>query len=180
MDIRDVADADIPDMDFQAVLITSANGVKALARHAAFARLKAAVAVTVGQASGAAAREAGFMHVVTANGDVAGLIEVVKGRLLRMRDRYFTRRGARSQATSRAYWARWGSPCSVRCSTRRWQRRRFPRRPVPPSRMAAPMASGPILHALPASGADWCRVPGWPEGLAVLSTIAFPPMSNAH
>ena len=81
MDIRFIAEADIPAAPFQAVLVTSANGARALARHAALARLGKTLAVAVGEASGAAARAAGFARVVVADGDVAGLIDVVKSQL---------------------------------------------------------------------------------------------------
>jgi len=81
MDIRFIAEADIPAAPFQAVLVTSANGARALARHAALARLGKVLAVAVGEASGAAARAAGFVRVTVADGDVAGLIELVKTRL---------------------------------------------------------------------------------------------------
>ena len=78
MHIQDLESADIPAMAFQAVLVTSANGVRSLARHAAFARIGEALAVTVGKASAAAARAAGFERVIKADGDVAGLIAAVK------------------------------------------------------------------------------------------------------
>ncbi len=81
MDIRFLADADIPALPFQAVLVTSANGARALARHEALARLKGAAVIAVGKASAAAARAAGFQRVLAADGDVNGLIETVKARL---------------------------------------------------------------------------------------------------
>jgi uroporphyrinogen-III synthase len=78
MDIRFLDQADIPVLAFQAVLVTSANGARALARHAALPRLRQATAIAVGEASGAAARAAGFARVVVADGDVAALIATVK------------------------------------------------------------------------------------------------------
>src|SRR3990170_4657890 len=68
-DIRFVAETDIPAVPFQAVVVTSANGARALARHGASARLGKALAVAVGEASGAAARAAGFARVTVADGD---------------------------------------------------------------------------------------------------------------
>ncbi len=78
MHIQDMEDTDIPAIAFQAVLVTSANGMRSLARHAAFTRVSEALAITVGKASAAAARTAGFERVIEADGDVAGLIAAVK------------------------------------------------------------------------------------------------------
>jgi uroporphyrinogen-III synthase len=78
MHVEDMKSADIPSIAFQAVLVTSANGVRSLARHAAFARISEALAITVGKASAAAARAAGFERVIEADGNVAGLIAAVK------------------------------------------------------------------------------------------------------
>jgi len=81
IDIRFLADAAIPSIPFQAILFTSANGARALAHHPALKRLQGVVAVAVGEASAAAAREAGFGRVVVAGGDVDHLVETVKQRL---------------------------------------------------------------------------------------------------
>ena len=81
MHIQDMKGTDIPAIAFQAVLVTSANGVRSLARHAAFARIGKTVAVTVGKASAAAARAAGFERAIEADGEVAGLIAAVKRHL---------------------------------------------------------------------------------------------------
>jgi len=81
IDIRFMADTPIPAIPFQAVLLTSANGARALAHHSALRRLKDAVAVAVGETSAAAAREVGFGRVLVAGGDVDHLIETVKQRL---------------------------------------------------------------------------------------------------
>ncbi len=66
--------AAVPRRDYQAVAITSANGARAIAAHAARQELVRAVAVTVGPASTRAAREAGFGRVIQAAGDVRALI----------------------------------------------------------------------------------------------------------
>ncbi len=82
--IRFHDDAPIPARDFQAVAITSANGARAIARRGARERehLGRALALTVGPASSAAARNAGFARIMQAEGgDVAALIELAKARL---------------------------------------------------------------------------------------------------
>lgn len=74
LSIRPVSGLAIPERAYQAVLITSANGVRALNGHPAFARLKRATAFVVGPASAAAAAGAGFARVEQADGDVAALV----------------------------------------------------------------------------------------------------------
>jgi uroporphyrinogen-III synthase len=69
------SDANVPGRPYQAVLVTSANGARAIAQHRERARIVATDAITVGPASAAAAREAGFAHVEEApGGDVGGMI----------------------------------------------------------------------------------------------------------
>ncbi|NNE24160.1 MAG: uroporphyrinogen-III synthase [Rhizobiales bacterium] len=68
-------DAKLPDMAFQAILMTSANSCRALARLAGAARLQGTLTIAVGEASGEAARNGGQTQVVTAGGDVDALIE---------------------------------------------------------------------------------------------------------
>jgi len=66
----------------QAVLITSANGARALANHPQMASLANALAITVGPASAAAASQAGFKPITqTERGDVIGLIDYVRKNL---------------------------------------------------------------------------------------------------
>ena len=62
----------------QAILLTSANGARALARYAVSRDLPV---LTVGEATAAAAREAGFRHVDSAGGDVVDLARLVRQRL---------------------------------------------------------------------------------------------------
>lgn len=71
--IRRVAMLTIPERDYQAVLITSANGARALSRRPELERLKGATAIVVGPASAAAARRIGFARIEQAGGDVAAL-----------------------------------------------------------------------------------------------------------
>mgnify|MGYP003640622585 CR=1 FL=1 len=74
-------DAEIPVRDWQALLVTSANGVRALAARGAVARLAAVPVMAVGEASAAAARAAGFQSVTASGGDVGRLVETVGGQL---------------------------------------------------------------------------------------------------
>lgn len=75
--IHPLADVVLPQGDWQALLVTSANGVRALAQHADVARLKTIPVCAVGEASAAAARAAGFARVRAAEGDVEALTALV-------------------------------------------------------------------------------------------------------
>jgi len=81
LSIRFLDAADMPDRDWQAVAVTSANGARAIARHPMRERIVRAKAVTVGPASTRAAREAGFSDVLQAQGDVEAVIRLVRERL---------------------------------------------------------------------------------------------------
>jgi uroporphyrinogen-III synthase len=81
LDIRMGPQRPIPNRPYQAVLITSANGVRALARHPARDRLSSRVAYTVGPQSRAAAAAAGFEKVVEAGGDVGQVTKKVESEL---------------------------------------------------------------------------------------------------
>lgn len=81
LEIVGLPDAQIPVGDFQAVLVTSANGVRAFAARAGIERLRDTLAVVVGPASAGAARESGFRKVATAEGDLASVIRWVRGHL---------------------------------------------------------------------------------------------------
>ncbi len=59
---------------YQAVLVTSANGARALAGRTDASWLAGLPAVTVGPASTAASRDAGFDRIIQADGDVDALI----------------------------------------------------------------------------------------------------------
>lgn len=66
----------------QAVLITSANGARGLARQAQMAELSDVLAITLGPASTRAAQEAGFGNIDrTSRGDVRGTIDYVRQHL---------------------------------------------------------------------------------------------------
>ncbi len=74
LEIVGIPEAPIPHARHQAVLITSANGARALANHEARTRLVGLPAFTVGPQSAAAARQAGFREVTQTGGNVAALI----------------------------------------------------------------------------------------------------------
>lgn len=75
MSIEYRPDATIPDLAFQAILMTSANSCRALGRLAGAQRLRDVLSIAVGESSAEAARDGGQTNVVTAGGDVDGLIE---------------------------------------------------------------------------------------------------------
>ena len=76
LDIRILRDEKIPDTPYQAVLITSANGARAVGARLEIARLKHVPVLAVGEASAAAARKAGFATVESAGGDASALAEL--------------------------------------------------------------------------------------------------------
>jgi uroporphyrinogen-III synthase len=76
--IRHRQPIDIPDRTYQAVLITSANGARAIAGADGTARLQKARAFAVGSASAMAAYDAGFLSVFEGEGDVAALARSVQ------------------------------------------------------------------------------------------------------
>lgn len=75
--IHYLPDVALPQDDWQALLVTSANGVRALAQHPQAMLLKAVLVCAVGEASATAAREAGFARVSAATGDVEALSALV-------------------------------------------------------------------------------------------------------
>jgi uroporphyrinogen-III synthase len=81
LDIRMGPQRPIPSRPYQAVLITSANGARALAQHPACEKLSSRVAYAVGPQSRAAAAAAGFDKVVEAGGDVSAITKKVESEL---------------------------------------------------------------------------------------------------
>jgi uroporphyrinogen-III synthase len=67
--IEAVADADLGRPPWSAVLLTSANGARAAARHPRHGELRTLPVMTVGPGSAEAARAAGFAEVTSADGD---------------------------------------------------------------------------------------------------------------
>jgi uroporphyrinogen-III synthase len=66
-----------PDVRYGAVVVTSANALRALASHPARESLLKLAVFAVGQHTAEAARQAGFQDVVAASGDVAALRDVI-------------------------------------------------------------------------------------------------------
>jgi len=83
IEILPIAGAQLPPLDgVQALLITSANGVRALARLSGPPPVARYIPLlAVGAASAEAARQAGFADVRSATGDVAALAALVQQRL---------------------------------------------------------------------------------------------------
>jgi uroporphyrinogen-III synthase len=69
---------ELPDGPFGAVVMTSANAARAIARHPQRARLCALPAFTVGRHTAEAARAAGFSDVRSADGDQRTLVELLR------------------------------------------------------------------------------------------------------
>lgn len=81
LSIRFLDDADFPSRNWQALLVTSANGARALGRRAEADALKAIRVFTVGPASAAAMAQEGFTRITAAEGDVAALAMLVASQL---------------------------------------------------------------------------------------------------
>ncbi len=79
--IETVPDAELGEGPFAAVLLTSANGARAIAGHPRRVELIALPALVVGQSSAEAARRAGFANVTSANGDGSDLARLATSRL---------------------------------------------------------------------------------------------------
>lgn len=74
---RLLADQPLPNGPFQAVLVTSANAITALAAHPERDLLKEVPLYSVGDATAVQARRAGFVNVHSAGGDAIDLIRLV-------------------------------------------------------------------------------------------------------
>jgi len=66
---------------FDAVLATSANAARAIAAHARVGELRALPLFAIGARSAAAARDAGFANVISADGALADLVRLVATQL---------------------------------------------------------------------------------------------------
>lgn len=62
------------------LVVTSRNGVRALAKHAHDEMRESALLYTVGDATAALAREAGFLNILSASGSVDDLIDLIAGK----------------------------------------------------------------------------------------------------
>jgi uroporphyrinogen-III synthase len=76
-----VAVRDDPDADYDAVIVTSANALRAIARQPAERRLVKLPLFAVGDHTAFAARRAGFGKVISADGDAAALRDLVSANL---------------------------------------------------------------------------------------------------
>jgi uroporphyrinogen-III synthase len=81
LDIEIVPDADLGTGPWTALLVTSANAVRAIAGHKRRRELQDVAVFTVGERTGAAMRETGFTAVASADGDVTALARLVAARL---------------------------------------------------------------------------------------------------
>jgi uroporphyrinogen-III synthase len=79
--IESIADADLGPPSWGAVLLTSANGARAMAGHPRRNELQALPVLAVGQGSADAARDVGFADVVSAEGDAGDLAQLAATRM---------------------------------------------------------------------------------------------------
>jgi uroporphyrinogen-III synthase len=79
--IEPIANADLGAPPWAAVLLSSANGARAVAAHPRRGELVALPALVVGRSSAEAARGAGFTNVISADGDAADLARLAADRL---------------------------------------------------------------------------------------------------
>lgn len=78
--IESVTDADLGAPPWSAVLLTSANGARAIAGHRRFNEIAALPVLAVGRGSAEAARDAGFVDVSSADGDASDLARLAATR----------------------------------------------------------------------------------------------------
>jgi uroporphyrinogen-III synthase len=78
--IEAVVDADFGSGPWAAILLTSASGARAIRMHERCTELLAVPVLAVGRASAAAARDAGFSNVVSADGDAGDLARLAATR----------------------------------------------------------------------------------------------------
>ena len=76
-----VAFHDDMDARYSAVIVTSASAVRGIEHHLKGHRLLELPLFAVGERTADAARRAGFTHVISANGDAAGLRDLVRARV---------------------------------------------------------------------------------------------------
>ena len=79
--IEFITDAQLSAGPWAAVLVTSANAAGAIAAHENFAALRALPVFAVGERSAAAMRDVGFTDVLSADGDVNDLAQLVAARI---------------------------------------------------------------------------------------------------
>jgi len=79
--IEILSDAELGDGPWAAILVTSANAVRAIAAHRRRAEFCAVPVYAVGRRSAQAMREAGFADVASADGNVSDLANLVAARV---------------------------------------------------------------------------------------------------
>ena len=79
--IQNLPDVKLPPSPWQAILVTSANSIRALNALPGSTRLKSVPVFAVGPASAEAARSAGFAKVTTANGNLDALTALALAKL---------------------------------------------------------------------------------------------------
>jgi len=80
LDIEILSDAELGAGPWTAVLVTSANAVRAITAHARRGELRSITVFAVGDRSAQAMRDTGFGDVISAGGDVADLATLVAAR----------------------------------------------------------------------------------------------------
>jgi uroporphyrinogen-III synthase len=81
LDIEMLSDAELGAGPWTAILVTSTNAVRAIARHKRHDELRGVTVFTVGERSAQAMRDVGFADVVSARGDVTDLAKLVVARI---------------------------------------------------------------------------------------------------
>ncbi len=81
LDIEIVPDADLGAGPWAAILVTSANAVRAIAGHKRHGELRGIAVFTVGGRSAQAMRDVGFANVTSADGNVTDLASLVVARM---------------------------------------------------------------------------------------------------
>ncbi len=79
--IENLPAAEIPEANWQAIAVTSANSVRALAARSDLHRLQSIPVLAVGPSSAQAATQAGFTNVSSADGDLDALMKLAIQRL---------------------------------------------------------------------------------------------------
>jgi uroporphyrinogen-III synthase len=79
--IRMLEHVPLPDLPWQAVLVTSGNGARALGQHEAAAKLHNLPVLAVGEQSAMRMRAQGFTNVLSADGDAEALAQLAHIRL---------------------------------------------------------------------------------------------------
>ncbi|MCP5083781.1 MAG: uroporphyrinogen-III synthase [Alphaproteobacteria bacterium] len=110
--IANLPDVTLPKMEWQAILVTSANSIRALAVLAGGSDLTAVPVLAVGPASAHAATSAGFKSVSTAQGDLEALSELAVRQLDPAKGPIFYPSGTIISGDLKAHLERQGFSCT--------------------------------------------------------------------